>query len=97
MSAIRRGDEVCPRGPNSGPHWRRHERWTLWCRAFPSRADLNADPNAGRQIYEMGDVIGEFVVARWGRAGLLDPIRGRGDVDAVSGVTPAASGIAMYA
>ncbi len=65
--------------------------------AYPSLADLNADPNAGRQIYELGYVIGEFIVARWGRAGLLDLIRAHGDVNAVFGVTPGAFETEMYA
>ena len=65
--------------------------------AYPSLADLNADPNAGRQIYELGYVIGEFIVARWGRAGLLDLIRARGDVNAVFGLTTGAFESGMYA
>jgi len=65
--------------------------------AYPSLADLNADPNASRQIYELGYVIGEFIVTRWGRAGLLDLIRANGDVNAVFGVTPAAFEAEMYA
>jgi len=65
--------------------------------AYPSLADLNADPNAGRQIYELGYVIGEFIVAHWGRAGLLDLIRAHGDVNAVFGRTPAAFEMEMYA
>ena len=65
--------------------------------AYPSLADLNADPNAGRQIYELGYVIGEFIVARWGRAGLLDLIRARGDTNAVFGLTPGAFETEMYA
>jgi len=65
--------------------------------AYPSLADLNADPNAGRQIYELGYVIGEFIVERWGRAGLLDLIRANGDVNAVFGMTTAAFEAEMYA
>jgi hypothetical protein len=65
--------------------------------AYPSLADLNADPNAGRQIYDLGYVIGDFVVARWGRAGLLDLIRARGDVSAVFGLPPDAFEAEMYA
>jgi hypothetical protein len=65
--------------------------------AYPSLAELNADPNAGRQIYELGYVIGEFIVARWRRAGLLDLIRAHGDVHAVFGVTPAEFETEMYA
>ena len=66
-------------------------------RRVSSLADLNADPHAGRQIYELGYVIGEFIVTRWGRAGLLDLIRARGDVNAVFGVTPGAFEAEMYA
>jgi hypothetical protein len=64
--------------------------------AYPTLAALNADPNAGRQIYELGYVIGEFIVARWGRAGLLDLVRANGDLTAVFGVTPAAFEAEMY-
>ena len=65
--------------------------------AYPSLASLNADPNAGRQIYELGYVIGEFIVARWGRTGLLDLVRANGDVSAVFGVAPSAFEADMYA
>ena len=65
--------------------------------AYPSLADLNADPNAGRQIYQVGYVIGEFIVARWNRTGLLNLIRAHGDVTAVFGMTPAAFEAEMYA
>ena len=65
--------------------------------AYPSLADLNADPNAGRQVYELGYVIGEFIVARWGRTGLIDLIRANGNVNAVFGVTPGAFETEMYA
>jgi len=65
--------------------------------AYPTLANLNADPNAGRQIYDLGYVIGEFIVMRWGQTGLLDLIRANGDVTAVFSVTPAAFEAAMYA
>jgi hypothetical protein len=65
--------------------------------AYPSLADLNADPNASRQIYELGYVIGEFIVARWGRGGLLDLIRAGGDVNAVFGMTATTFETEMYA
>jgi hypothetical protein len=65
--------------------------------AYPSLGNLNADPNTGRQIYELGYVIGEYIVARGGRAGLLDLIRAHGDVNAVFGVTPGAFEAEMYA
>jgi hypothetical protein len=65
--------------------------------AYPTLANLNADPNAGRQIYDLGYVIGEFIVGRWGRSGLLDLIRANGDVTVVFGVAPAAFEAEMYA
>lgn len=61
--------------------------------AYPSLAALNA----GRQVYELGYVIGEFIVTRWGDAGLRDVIRENGNVNAVFGVTPAAFEAEMYA
>lgn len=64
--------------------------------AYPSLDELNADPNAGHQVYELGYVIGEFIVARWGRAGLLDLIRAHGDVTAAFGGTPATFEAEMY-
>jgi hypothetical protein len=63
---------------------------------YPTLAELNADPNAGHQVYELGYVIGEYIVARWGRVGLLDLIRAHGDVTAVFGVTPGAFEAEMY-
>jgi hypothetical protein len=33
---------------------------------FPTLAELDADPSASRQVYEVGYLIGEFVVARAG-------------------------------
>jgi hypothetical protein len=65
--------------------------------AYPTLAELNADPNAGRQVYELGYVIGEFIVTRWGRAGLLELIRANGDVSAAFGATPGAFETEMYA
>jgi hypothetical protein len=50
-----------------------------------------------KKIYELGYVIGEFIVGRWGRAGLLDLIRAHGDVNGVFGMTPAAFETEMYA
>jgi len=57
---------------------------------FPTLAELDADPNAGRQVYEVGYLIGEFVVARAGRDGLLRLIRSNGDVTVLGFASPAA-------
>jgi hypothetical protein len=57
---------------------------------FPTLADLDADPNASRQVYEVGYLIGEFVVARAGREGLLRLIRSNGDETVLGFASPAA-------
>jgi hypothetical protein len=57
---------------------------------FPTLTELDADPNASRQVYEVGYLIGEFVVARAGRAGLLRLVRANGDVTSVGFSSPAA-------
>jgi hypothetical protein len=57
---------------------------------FPTLAELDADPNSSRQVYEVGYLIGEFVVARAGRDGLLRLIRSSGDVTVLGFANPAA-------
>ena len=57
---------------------------------FPTLSELDADPNASRQVYEVGYLIGEFVVARAGRDGLLRLIRANGDVTSVGFASVAA-------
>jgi len=57
---------------------------------FPTLSELDADPSASRQVYEVGYLIGEFVVARDGRDGLLRLIRANGDVTSVGFASPAA-------
>lgn len=57
---------------------------------FPTLSELDADPNTSRQVYEVGYLIGEFVVARAGRDGLLRLIRANGDVTSVGFASPAA-------
>jgi hypothetical protein len=57
---------------------------------FPTLFQLDADPGVSRQVYEVGYLIGEFVVARSGRAGLLGLIRSSGDVRTLGFATPRA-------
>jgi len=57
---------------------------------FPTLSELDADPNASRQVYEVGYLIAEFVVARAGRDGLLRLIRANGDVTVIGLRDPAA-------
>jgi hypothetical protein len=55
--------------------------------AFPTLQQLNADPNAGRQIYEVGYLLGEFIVTRWGRPAFLELIRTNANLPSVLGVS----------
>jgi len=57
---------------------------------FPTLAQLNADPNSSQRVYDLGYVLGEFIVARVGQPGLLDLIRRNGDIVAVMGLNDAA-------
>jgi len=57
--------------------------------AFPTLQQLNADPNSSRQIYELGFVLGEFIVDRWGRPALLRLIQTNADLAGVLGVSAA--------
>ena len=57
---------------------------------FPTLAALNADPNASRQVYELGYLLGELVVARFGREGLLRMIQSNGDTAGSLGLATAA-------
>jgi len=58
--------------------------------SFPTLSELDADLNASRQVYEVGYLIGEFVLARAGCDGLLRLVRANGDVTSVGFVSPAA-------
>jgi hypothetical protein len=57
---------------------------------YPTLQQLNADPNAGRQVYDLGYTLAEFVVARWGRAALIRLIQTNADLPGVVGLSPAA-------
>jgi hypothetical protein len=54
---------------------------------YPTIASLDADFNTNRQIYQVGFVLGEFVVATWGQDGLLRLVRSNGQVQATFGVS----------
>lgn len=57
--------------------------------AFPTLTQLNADPNASLRIYDLGFVLGEFIVSRVGTEGLVELIRRNGDTAAVMGLSTA--------
>ena len=58
--------------------------------AFPTLSQLNADPNSSQRIYDLGYVLGEFIVSRVGQPGFLDLIRRNGDTVSVMGLSDAA-------
>jgi hypothetical protein len=57
--------------------------------AFPTLLQLNVDPNGGTQIYQLGYVLGEFIVSRWGPESLVRLIETNADLPAVLGVSAA--------
>ncbi len=54
---------------------------------FPTLADLNAEFAVNRQIYEVGSVLGEFIVATWGMDTLLELIRTNGAIERVLSIS----------
>jgi len=56
---------------------------------YPSLADLNADWNVSHQVYQVGGVLGEYIVRQWGMDGLVRLIRTNGGVQAALGVSVA--------
>jgi hypothetical protein len=57
--------------------------------AFPTLQQLNVDPNGGTQIYQLGYLLGDFIVLRWGRRAFLRLIETNADLPAALGVSPA--------
>ncbi|MEL7311290.1 MAG: hypothetical protein AAFN07_07265 [Pseudomonadota bacterium] len=49
---------------------------------------LNEPFNRGGSVYDAGFLIGEFVVAEWGNAGLIDLIKSNGDVHRTFDISP---------
>jgi hypothetical protein len=56
---------------------------------FPTLQQLNVDPNGGSQIYQLGYVLGDFIVSRYGRAAFVRLIETNADLQGVLGVTAA--------
>ena len=55
--------------------------------AFPTLQQLNADANADRQVYEVGYLLGEFIVTRRGRATFVELIRTNANLSSVLGLS----------
>jgi hypothetical protein len=54
---------------------------------FPTLQQLNVDINAGTQIYQLGYVLGDFIVSRYGRASFLRLIDTSADLQGVLGLS----------
>jgi hypothetical protein len=54
---------------------------------FPTLASLSSDFSSSQQIYEVGYLLGEFVVATWDRAALIRLIQANGDTATALGIT----------
>ncbi|MCX6539780.1 MAG: hypothetical protein NT151_12725 [Acidobacteria bacterium] len=64
---------------------------------YPTLAALDADFNTSRQIYEVGYLLGEFIVSEWGLPGLVGLIRENGNLARALGVTTEAFEARWYA
>jgi hypothetical protein len=62
----------------------------------PSLQELDADVSASHRVYDVGYLVGEFVVSRAGRAGLVALIRANGDTQAVLDLSTAEFEAAWY-
>jgi hypothetical protein len=54
---------------------------------FPTLATLSSGFNSSQQIYEVGYLLGEFVVTTWDRAALIRLIQTNGDLATALGIT----------
>ncbi len=57
--------------------------------SYPTIAQLNADPDRSHQVYEVGYVLGEFIVTRWGRDALVRLVQANGNIERVLGISVA--------
>ena len=55
--------------------------------SFPTLPLLNSDFAVSRQVYQVGYVLGEFIVATWGQAALVRLVRTNGAIEQVLGVS----------
>jgi hypothetical protein len=54
---------------------------------FPTLAQLNSDYQSSLQIYDVGYLLGEFIVATWGQGSLARLVRDNGDIERVLGIS----------
>ena len=56
---------------------------------FPTLQQLNADANTDTPIYQMGYLLGEFIVSRYGHVALIRLVQTNADLQSVLGVSTA--------
>jgi hypothetical protein len=56
---------------------------------FPTLQQLNADVNTDTQIYQLGYLLGEFIVSRYGRDAFIRLVQTNADLQGVLGVSSA--------
>jgi len=54
--------------------------------SYPTIAQLNADFDSGRQVYEVGYVLGDFIATRWGSDAIVRLVQANGDIERVLGI-----------
>jgi len=54
--------------------------------SYPTIAQLDADFNSGRQVYEVGYVLGDFIATRWGSDAFVRLVQANGDIERVLGI-----------
>ena len=64
---------------------------------YPTLATLNSTYDLSRQVYDVGYLIGEFIVSEWGLDGMVRLIRANGDLQTTVGLTDAQFEARWYA
>ena len=57
--------------------------------SYPSLEELNTDFNSGRNIYDVGYILVDYIVSNWGSDHLIGLIHSGGDIESVLGVSEA--------
>lgn len=55
-------------------------------REFPTMDELNAGFNAGKNIYDVGFLLVDYIINRWGQEVLIDLVMANGDIPATLGL-----------
>ena len=55
--------------------------------SYPTLQELNSGFNSGRNIYDVGFLLGDYIVSTWSINHLIDLIRSNGNIEATLGIT----------